>query len=200
MYDRDADLLQHAIVDTVGGAGTVETRLRDITRLPADDLDGADLITASALLDMLTAEEIERVVAACAAAGCPALLTLSVVGQVELTPPDPLDAEITEAFNVHQRRTTGGRTLLGPDAVDATVEAFGRRGVTVLERPSPWRLAADHGELISEWFLGWVAAACEQRPELSRPVEAYARRRLADAAAGRLTVVVHHSDLFAGCE
>jgi hypothetical protein len=205
MYDRDADLLEHAIVDTIGTAVdgapvTVEARQRDITRLTADDLDGACLVTASALLDMLTAEEIERVVAACAGTGCPTLFTISVIGRVELTPSDPLDAEVTEAFNAHQRRTTGGRSLLGPDAVDATVEAFGRHGASVLVRPSPWRLGADQAELTSEWLRGWVAAACEQRPELAGPFAAYTSRRLAAAAAGRLGVVVHHNDLLAAWE
>jgi hypothetical protein len=205
MYDRDADLLEHARAEMTGTAAdgapvTVETRERDITRLTADDLGGASLITGSALLDMLTAEEVERVVAACAGAGCPALLTISVIGRVELTPPDPLDTEIAEAFNAHQRRTAGGRRLLGPDAVDATVAAFGRHGVRVLVRSSPWRLGADRAELVSEWLMGWLAAACEQRPELTGPVAAYARRRLAEAAAGRLNVIVQHNDLLAGGE
>jgi hypothetical protein len=202
MYDRDADLLEHATAGLVGTAApvTVETRRRDLTRLTADDLGGASLITASALLDMLTAEEIERVVAACAGAGCPTLFTISVIGGVELTPPDPLDAEIAAAFNAHQRRTAGGRSLLGPDAVDATAEAFGRCGMRVMIRSSPWRLGADRAELAAEWFRGWVGAACEQRPELARPLATYVSRRLADAAAGRLGVVVHHSDLLAGCD
>ncbi|HEU4422430.1 MAG TPA: class I SAM-dependent methyltransferase [Pilimelia sp.] len=202
MYDRDTDLLKHARggIATNGASVTVETRQRDITRLTADDLDGVGLITASALLDMLTAEEVERIVATCVKAGCPALLTISVVGRVELTPPDPLDADIAEAFNAHQRRTIGGRSLLGPDAVDATVEAFGRRGAAVLVRSSPWRLGADQAALATEWLKGWLAAAREQRPELAGPAAAYARRRLAQAAAGRLGVVVHHSDVLAGCE
>lgn len=203
MYDQDADLLRRATADMVdttadGAPVTVETRRRDITRLTADDLDGAALVTASALLDMLTAEEVERVVAACAGAGCPALLMMSVTGRVALTPADPLDAEIAEAFNAHQRRTVGGRTLLGPDAADATAEAFTRRGVGVLVRSSPWRLGADQADLASEWFRGWLAAACEQRPALGRPAAAYARRRLTDAAAGRLGAVVQHDDLLAG--
>jgi hypothetical protein len=198
MYDWDADLLAQA--SGLGGAAdgapvTVETRRRDITRLTAPDLDGACLVTGSALLDLLTREEVERVVAACADAGCPALLTISVVGRVELTPPDPLDAEIAEAFNAHQRRTVGGRRLLGPDAVDAAAEAFGRRGMSVLVRCSPWRLGAGQAALAAEWFGGWVAAACEARPKLARPVAAYASRRRADAAAGRLGVVVHHNDI-----
>jgi hypothetical protein len=203
MCDRDPDLLHYATAGMTrsaadGAAVTVETSERDITRLTAGDLDGAHLVTASALLDMLTADEVERVVTACTGAGCPALLTISVIGRVELTPAEPLDADVGAAFNAHQRRTVDGRRLLGPDAVEATVAAFRRRGVGVRVRSSPWRLGADRAELASEWFTGWAAAACEQRPELARPVAAYARRRLADAAAGRLGVVVHHTDLLAG--
>jgi hypothetical protein len=202
MYDRDTDLLRHALVEPIGPAAdgapvTVETRERDITGLGADDLDGAALITASALLDMLTAEEVGRTVAACHAAGCPTLLTISVVGRVELAPPDPLDAAIGAAFNAHQRRTAGGRNLLGPDAVAATAAAFRRRGARVAVRSSPWRIGPDQAELAAEWFRGWIDAACEQEPVLTGPSEGYARRRLADAAAGRLGIVVHHEDLLA---
>jgi len=205
LYDHDADLLRHAAAGVAGMAGmpgrvTVETRQRDITRLTAGDLAGATLVTASALLDMLTGDEVRRVVAACAGAGCPALLTISVIGRVELTPPDPLDAEIEAAFNTHQRRTVDGRRLLGPDAVDATVAAFGRYGLGAVTRSSHWRLGPDQAGLAAEWFTGWVDAACEQRPELTDPVAGYARRRLADAAAGRLGVVVEHTDLLAGAE
>ncbi|MGC9670541.1 class I SAM-dependent methyltransferase [Planosporangium sp. 12N6] len=204
LYDRDPDLLAHATAGPIGPAAdgapvTVEARQRDITRLTLDDLHDASLITASALLDMLTADEVERVVAACVEAGCPALLTISVIGRVDLTPPDPLDAAVAAAFNAHQRRTTGGRTLLGPAAVDACAEAFRRRGVGVAVRSSPWRLGADQADLTAEWFHGWLGAACEQQPELAGPAEAYAARRLAEAAAGRLGVVVDHHDLLAGC-
>ena len=121
-----------------------------------------------------------------------------MLGRVELTPPDPLDADIAEAFNAHQRRTVGGRTLLGPDAVEAAAEAFGRHGMRVLVRSSPWRLGVEQADLAAEWLRGWVTAAREQRPELARRAAAYAPRRFADAAAGRLGVVVHHHDLLAG--
>jgi hypothetical protein len=196
LYDRDPDLL--ALAHDIGVP--VETRQRDITRLTDDDLRDVSLITASALLDMFTADEVERFVRTCVRAGCPALLTLSVIGRVELTPADPLDAEIAGAFNAHQRRTTGGRTLLGPDAVDAAARAFERHGVGVQVRPSPWRLGPEHAELAAEWFAGWLGAAVEQRPELAPRVAAYARRRMVEALDGRLGVVVHHHDLLASCE
>jgi hypothetical protein len=185
LHDRDADLLEVAAIPGV----TIETRLSDIARLRADDLTGASLITASALLDLLTEDELTRLVAVCA--GCPALLTLSVVGRVELTPAEALDQRIAVAFDAHQRR---GR-LLGPDAVAAAVEAFGRSGAEVLVRPSPWRLGASQSALVAAWFTSWLGAACEQQAELAAETEAYARRRLAQAAAGRLAVTVDHADL-----
>lgn len=202
LYDRDAGLLAHAGADTPGVAAdgaavTIQTRLRDITALDPGDLAGASLITASALLDMMTADELERLVTTCATAGCPALITISVIGRVDLTPADPLDAPIASAFNAHQRRRTGGRRLLGPDAVDAAVEAFTRLGADVLVRPSLWRLGPAQAALASEWLTAWVSAACEQRPGLTPDAAAYVRRRLVQASAGRLSVRVHHHDLLA---
>jgi len=211
MYDRDAELLDHAAkraADTAadGSPVTVETRHRDITTLTAGDLVGTSLVTASALLDVLTRDGVDRLAAACAEAGCPALLTLSVVGRVKLTPAEPLDEEIAAAFNAHQRRRTGGGPLLGPDAVEAATEAYTRLGAEVLVRPSPWRLGADadrrvpgaaQSALISEWLRGWVGVACKQRPELAARGAAYLDRRLAAAATGELRVEVGHCDLLA---
>ncbi|SCL46330.1 hypothetical protein GA0070606_0965 [Micromonospora citrea] len=201
LHDGDADLLARAVAGRPdaaadGAAVTVETRRGDLTRLTAADLADACLVTASALLDMLTAEEVERLVAACA--GRPTLLALSVTGRVRLTPADPFDVEVAAAFDDHQRRTVGGRALLGPDAVHACAAAFARHGVEVLLRPSPWRLGPAQAALAGEWFAGWLDAACEQRPELAGPARAYAGRRRAEIAAGRLGVVVEHLDLLAG--
>jgi hypothetical protein len=50
-------------------------------------------------------------------------------------------------------------------------------------------------ELAGEWLTGWVAAACEQEAELAGETDAYLRRRLAQARAGRLAVTVDHADL-----
>jgi hypothetical protein len=191
LHDRDADLLRVAAIPAV----SFETRRSDITQLCPDDLAGANLITASALLDMLTEDELAGLVAVCADAGCPVLLMLSVSGRVALTPPDPLDQRLAAAFDAHQRRVTQRGRLLGPDAAPAAAAAFGRLGAEVLVRPSPWRLGASHADLAVEWFTGWLAAAREQQTDLAADTEDYARRRLAQAAAGRLAVTVGHTDL-----
>jgi trans-aconitate methyltransferase len=200
VHDRDADLLAAAAVDLPGPAAngaavTLEAKHSDITRLQPGELTDATLITASALLDMLTEEELSRLLDVCASAGCPALLTLSVVGRVRLTPPHPMDRRVAWAFNSHQRRSTERGRLLGPDAVALAADEFARLGATVRVRPSPWRLGALQSELAAEWFTGWVGAACEQQPELAGEAGAYTRRRLAQAKAGQLGVTVEHADV-----
>jgi hypothetical protein len=187
VHDRDADLLELAAATPLDSASaSVETRLSDVTRLTRRDLAGASLVTASALLDLLTAGELARMLRACG--GIPMLLTLTVVGRVALSPADPLDQRIGAAFNAHQRR--GG--LLGPGAVTAAVAELGGE---VAVRPSPWRLGPAHTELAAHWLDGWVAAACEQEPALAAGAGPYRDRRLAQAAAGELAVTVDHADV-----
>lgn len=201
VHDRDPDLLEEVLARPAGKAAdgtdvTVEVRRSDITRLTHDDLAGVDLVVASALLDMLTARELTAMLDACTGiARCPVLLALTVVGRVALTPPDPLDARIAAAFNAHQRRTTVAGRLLGPDAAAAAADAARATGAEVHVRPSPWRLDADDRDLVVEWLDGWVDAACEQEPALIGDADHYRARRLAQAAAGGLTVMVDHSDV-----
>jgi hypothetical protein len=198
VHDRDEDLLDRALANPPRPAAnvvTVEARRHDITDLAPPDLAGADIIVASALLDLLTADELGAMLDTCGAVGCPMLLALTVMGRVELTPADPLDAPIAAAFDAHQRRTTPFGRLLGPDAVAATVAELRMRGADVAVRSSPWHLDDAHADLVAEWLDGWVAAACEQEPALVADAGAYLERRLAEAAAGKLRVIVDHADM-----
>jgi len=196
MEDRDPALLEYAAAHLPRTAGTgdgvtVETRLGDVTELTARELAGTDLVTCSALLDILTAEEVGALAAACAGARSHALLTLSVVGEVTIEPADPLDREIADAFNAHQRRVHGDRRLLGPDAAAAAQRAFEGAGAAVTVAASPWRLGPQRSALTSQWLDGWLSAAAEQRPDL--PIEQYRERR----SGSDLAVTVGHTDVLA---
>jgi SAM-dependent methyltransferase len=200
VHDLDTDLLEVAAAHSPGQAAdgapvTVETKYSDITRLRPGDLADATLITASALLDLLTEEELVGLIAVCAGSGCPMLLTLSVVGHVELTPADRLDRCVGAAFDAHQRRMAERGRLLGPDAVALAVQQCGERGAEVLVRPSPWRLGVSDADLAADWLTGWVGGACEQELELAAETEPYTRRRRAQLAAGELAITVDHADL-----
>ena len=200
LHDLDRDLLEVAAVEHPGRAAdgaavSVEPQQSDITTLHQRDLAGASLITASALLDVLTEDELAGLVSVFARARAPALLTLSVVGRVEMNPADPLDRRVAAAFDAHQRRATDRGRLLGPEAVAYAVKQFGQLGAEVVVRASPWRLGALQADLAEQWFTGWLAAACEQQVELAAEAAAYLDRRLLEARAGRLAVTVDHADV-----
>ena len=203
LHDRDPDLLEIALADPApaaadGSAVTVVGRPGDVGRLTAEDLAEADLITTSALLDLLTRHEVGSLATACAGARCPALFTLTVAGRVALRPADPQDGEVSAAFNAHQRRSTGGRRLLGPDATASTIQAFSRLGGVVQVRASPWQLGDRQPgdgdpDLVGLWLRGWVGAAAEERADLR--LDDYLADRLDAAGSGRLGVIVHHQDI-----
>ncbi len=183
VHDRDEDLLELAVADPPAGV-TVEARRSDITRLTPRDLAGADLVTASALLDLLTADELARMLRACA--GLPMLLALTVTGRVSLTPAEPLDARIGAAFNEHQRRDG----LLGPDAV--------RQLPTRRASPRPAEpVAARRGRRRPDRPSGSTGGSPPPASRIPRCAEAgaYRDRRLAQAAAGELAVTVDHADV-----
>jgi len=203
LYDRDPRLLAlatdatAALTDAGGAPVRVCTAATDLTALRAPDLAGAAAITASALLDLLTAGEVDALAAACAAAGCAVLWTLSVTGEVALDPVDPLDGPLAAAFDAHQRRPGAGGRLLGPDAPDAAAAALRRHGMTVRVADSPWQLGPDRPELLAAWLRGRVEAAVEHEPALAAGADRWLADRLAQAAAGRLRAVVGHRDLLA---
>jgi hypothetical protein len=196
LHDRDPDLLAVAASQPPAGV-PVETRTHDVTALPPGALDGAGLVTSSAIVDVLTEHELAGFADGCAAARVPVLVTLEVTGVVELQPADSLDAELRDAFNDHQRRSVRGGRLLGPDSPTTTAEAFRARGYDVHTAPSPWRLDAAMTDLLRAWMEGWVGAAVEQRPELAEPAGVWTKTRAAQLDAGALAVTVHHEDLLA---
>jgi hypothetical protein len=196
LHDADAGILSHVeldgVVDAAGRPVAAIAFVGDLADLPPDAFVGASAVTASALLDVITLAEAERIVAACAAAGAPAFFSLTVTGSVRLYPAEPLDAALGAAFDDHQRRDAHGRRLLGPDAVPVVAALFDARGWNVQTASTPWRLGPQDRALVAEWLDGWVGAAVEQRPELAAEAAGYLDRRLRSAAP---SVTVSHEDL-----
>jgi hypothetical protein len=158
----------------------------------------ADLVTASALLDLVSEAWIESVASACADAGAAALFALTYDGTVAWSPAgDPTDAEVLDAVNRHQRRDKGLGPALGPGAGRTAETAFRERGYrTWLER-SPWVLGAADAGLARVLLDGWAGAAGEVAPGEAARLRAWAARRTTDVAEGRATLTVGHVDLLA---
>ncbi|TAM70124.1 MAG: SAM-dependent methyltransferase [Microbacteriaceae bacterium] len=184
-------------LDHEGTPVTVSVRIAELDDLAPADLRGASLVTASALLDVLTSRETHSIVEACLAAGCPVLVTLSVTGSVELRPGDERDTTLMNAFNAHQRRITDGRQPLGQCAPSVVRGLFAQAGWQVRSSATRWLLDSRRPRLLHEWLDGWVGAAVEQSPELADEATRYRELRASQQEHGQLSAVVHHVDLLA---
>ena len=102
---------------------TLVTRPVDLARDLELALDGPlDLITASALLDLVSAEWLDRLIVEAAARRLPVYAALTYDGRVRIEPAEAFDAEILSGFNLHQRTDKGFGPALGPDAAARAVE------------------------------------------------------------------------------
>ena len=105
----------------------VEFRRADLARdLEAALGPNANLLTASALFDLGSADFIGRFAAAVAARKSAFYTVLTYDGDQRWTPEHEADAAMGEAFHAHQKRDKGFGPSAGPDAPDALSDAFSR--------------------------------------------------------------------------
>jgi len=198
LVDRNAALLGRAT-----GAAVAVPEVARVTKV-SGELDprglalvaGADLVTASALIDLVTQEWLERLVAACRTAGNAVLLSLTWDGSMTWHDPDPDDALVAEAVRNHQLRDKGMGPALGPAAGAMAERVFRSAGYDTQLRPSPWSLSVDDASLARALVDGWAATATEERPAESRLIQDWAERRRATIAT-QFELQVGHVDLMA---
>ena len=175
----------------------VETRAMDLDRLDAGLFEGRNLVTASALLDLVSDEWLQRLVVEIAARRLPFYAALSYDGRVEMTPADSADKKIIAAVNAHQRIDKGFGPALGPTAAAAAVERFERVGYSVLQGQSDWVFAPHDREIQLEMLSGWAAAARDVDDVPLPDVIGWLKRRRDLVVAGQSSTRVGHTDLFA---
>lgn len=154
-------------------------------------LEGVDLVTASALFDLVSAAFIERFADAAASVGAAVYVALDVDGTSTWSPPHPDDAAVAEAFRRHQGIDKGFGPALGPEASTVLATALAARGYDVRTEKSPWRLGPDQAALIAELAAGWAGAARAAGLEAAVVDRWHAARRTASGC------VIGHTDLFA---
>ncbi len=186
----------------LAGAGVdvrVETRQQDLG--PIGDLsifDGCDLVTASALLDLVSSSWLDGVASHCRRARAAALFTIVYSGRSTSSPPEPGDALVLDLFNRHQRTDKGlGGVAAGPDATAAAQAAFRRAGYTVNVAASDWAIGPEAREMQHYLIEGWASAASEIAPVEAGRIAGWKSRRLAHVDEGRSHLTVGHFDLAA---
>lgn len=177
----------------------IETRAIDLGAVDAPEIfEGRHLVTASALLDLVSERWIRWVAAECRRAGSCALFPIVYNGHNECDPPDATDTVVFDLFNRHQVTDKGlAGTAAGPYATEVARRAFNDLGFDVRVEPSDWQIDRPERELQRQLIEGWALAAVEVAPGQAETIDAWKQRRLDHVAAGRSSIVVGHFDLAA---
>lgn len=213
LLDRDPELL--------GRAGSVRSpiRVRSLVGDLASEgfalVAGAHLVTASALLDIVSDHWLAELVATCRAHGCAVLFSLTYDGDIRWLPgsgnhasglgegeeagriQDPLDGNILEAVNEHQLRDKGLGPALGPGAAAFALELLAGAGYETRTAPSPWRLGPADASLVRRLVRGWAEAAGEMRPGDRDTIRAWGDRKFRLIEDGSFELHVGHLDILA---
>ena len=176
----------------------IETRQMNLGELEAAIFDGRNLVTASALLDLVSESWLQLLAARCQAAGASALFSITYKGQSSCDPVEPEDEMVRELMNLHQKTDKGlGGPAAGPDAWAVAERVFEEAGYRVERASSDWRVEPIDREFQRQLIEGWAHAAREIEPQHASIVDDWLRRRLAHVAAGRSRIVVGHVDMAA---
>lgn len=190
LIDRDRILLEQALALDKN----FETECLDFARdLASIDFSKFDGVSGSALFDLVSREWFNDFLRA--VGGLPLLLTLTVNGEFDWQPGDPVDDCIMSAFWRDMQRDKGFGAALGaaaPATMRALLEGAGYR---VQTRPSPWCLGAED-TLLMQKLIEFVADAARRGCDVGI-VDGWQARRQKLVALGKLNLSVGHVDVLA---
>jgi len=198
LTDNDLSLLARASAMVPTAGATFTTVPLDLNRDLEAALDGPiDLVTTSALLDLVSEAWLDRLVVETLARAIPIYAALNYNGRIEISPSHLLDVAIVAALNVHQRGDKGFGPALGPTAASAAIARFESVGCSVVHGAADWVIGPNDREFQTNIFGGWASAVREIGDlPLADTVEWLTFRR-DQVAAGRSSLRVGHVDIFA---
>lgn len=170
------------------------------TQLEQVPLSSAGLLTASALLDLVSEEWLRGLVRKAAEVALPLWFALSYDGRISCHPSEPEDAEVRDLVNRHQLRDKGFGPAMGPRAARAAIRILSEHGYRVQSAPSDWRAGPHLAALQRALVEGWFEAACEMAPQRTQGLRDWRARRCAHIEQGRSLLLVGHVDLIGTLE
>ena len=200
LLDHDPELLAQA---------QARTCPEQVTQLDVQQVDlrqahswqpfckGVHLMTASALIDIVSSTWLQSWVAFGVAQGSAFLVALSVDGRWQCSPEHPDDTWIQKLFNTHQQAEGAFGGSLGPAASPEMTRLLQAQGYRVSLAQSPWQLEPHETALQTQLLQGWAHAAHEQSPTYTARIEAWQQARQGWINQNQSHLMVGHTDLIA---
>ena len=196
LVDNDPELLAEA-VHRHSKEYSIESFLVDLSATQKLPLESASLITASALLDLVSSNFIRDLCQLIKEKneGRPLgfYSALNYDGCIKWTPFHPLDAAILMNFNTDQSRDKGFGPALGPDATDFLKTQFDSTKFQCLTAKSPWSLgSADY--LLTESLINGISDVAIQTDGLTNSdIQDWKTFRIKNVRTG--TCYLGHTDI-----
>ena len=196
LVDNDPELLAEA-VHKHSEEYSIESFLVDLSATQKLPLESVSLITASALLDLVSSNFIRDLCQLIKEKNEDRPLgfysALNYDGCIKWTPFHPLDAAILMNFNTDQRRDKGFGPALGPDATDFLKTQFHSTKFQCLSAKSPWLLgSADY--LLTESLINGISGVAIQTGGLTNSdIQDWKTFRIENVRTG--TCYLGHTDI-----
>jgi hypothetical protein len=167
----------------------------DLADLASVELPVGGLVTAAALLDLVSHAWLEELAQRCRAARAAFAFALTYDGRTTAKPAEPEDATVLAMFNRHQLFDKGFGPALGMRAAAAAEAAFEAHGYELRVATSDWAIGKNDHAMQLALLDGWLGAALEIAPESRAALTSWHDRRRAHVLAGRSSFSVGHVDL-----
>lgn len=186
-----------ALLEIHSAAFACEVRCEpvDLAQLTAVELPRGGLVTAAALLDLVSRDWLDRLARRCRAARAAVSLALTYDGRTTAKPAEPEDAAVLALFNRHQLFDKGFGPALGMRAAEAAEAAFEAHGYELRVATSDWVIGTKEHALQLALLEGWLGAALEIAPESRLALTSWHERRRAHVLGGRSSLSIGHVDL-----
>ena len=164
---------------------------RDLATL---DFGVASLVTASALLDLVSASWLQQLIGGAQHARSALWFGLNVDGRLTWDPADADDLRVHQLFSEHQRGDKGFGPALGPHAVALAIDRMAGAGYETQQAQTDWFIdGAQAPEMQRAMIEGVGVAAVEQDPASHDAVQGWKARR--GAGIGATCLRVGHVDI-----
>lgn len=157
------------IVEHENFSATIECKVINLaSELDQIPVDKVQLITASALLDLTSAEWLNQLAALIHRHRCACLFALNYNGKIQWQPEHDADSMVSALLNQHQLNDKGFGKALGPRAGHYFAQTLKKTGRQVMTGESDWLIMPESHELQLAIVDGWAPAALEQDNDANR--------------------------------
>lgn len=196
LLDCDPALLAEA-ARQIDSTSTVAFRQHDLNDIATLPLDAASIVTASALFDLCSERFCIDLADRLASARIGLYAALNYDGVMHWSLPHPLDEQMVDLFNRHQRTDKGFGAALGPDATACLARLLTAHGFSVRIEDSPWRMDSRTAALQAEFLHGLRRPLLEMSDLSEAVINDWLEFRLSAIGQPGSSCLVGHTDLLA---